>query len=122
MVGVNNPFYNKKHSDETVKIIIDKLNDWRINNPNEYAKAQSRYGSKNGMFGKHHSEETKKKISNKSKDRTFKMIGCRCIETNKEYRSINSAAKDLGVGRRLIYACCDDDSRHIDGLHFEYIR
>ena len=48
MSGENHPFYNKKHTPES----IEKIRDNAINN--------------NPMYGKHHSEETKRKISEAS--------------------------------------------------------
>lgn len=53
--GENNPFYGKKHSPETIKILSDQ--------------AKARTGNKNGMFNKHHTEETKLKISKINKGR-----------------------------------------------------
>lgn len=45
--GILNPFYGKKHSEETVRILSKKC-------PN--------FGENNGFYNKHHSEESKNKI------------------------------------------------------------
>lgn len=46
MEGENNPFFNKKHSDELLKIM-----------------SEAKGGENNPMFGKNHSAETRKKMS-----------------------------------------------------------
>lgn len=53
--GNQNPFFNKKHSEETRKVMSEKAKK-RLSDPKN-----------NSMYGKHHSEETKQKISNKKK-------------------------------------------------------
>lgn len=72
--GEKNGFYNKKHTEETKKIIAERtkyLNETNI----EYRKSRANYGEKNGMYGsarfgelnpmygKTHNEETIRKIS-----------------------------------------------------------
>jgi group I intron endonuclease len=51
--GKNNPFYNKKHSDETKQHISEKRKEF-FENGGEHPK---------GMLGKKHKEETKKHVS-----------------------------------------------------------
>ena len=48
--GENNPFYGKHHTEETKKMIGEKIKSERC-------------GENNPMYGKHHTEETKQKIS-----------------------------------------------------------
>lgn len=74
--GDKNPFYGKKHSEETRK----KLKDFS-NQPDELKRRSERVkGSNNPMYGKKLSEERKKKISEKSKS----------LWNNEEYRKKTS--------------------------------
>jgi len=78
--GEKNPFYGKKHSNETINRLIDVAKN---RDPEVYKKiadknrnrktpddvrikiSNSTKGDKNHFFGKHHTEETKRKISDK---------------------------------------------------------
>jgi group I intron endonuclease len=62
--GENNPFFNKKHSEETKKNISEKRKCF-FENGGQHPK---------GMLGKKHTEETKKQVSQRLKQ-TGSMIG-----------------------------------------------
>ena len=57
--GVNNPFFGKKHNDNSKKIMSEK--------------GKERIGEKNSFYGKKHSKEAKDKISNSLKDKPKKI-------------------------------------------------
>lgn len=59
MLGSNNPFYGKTHSEETKKIIGEKN--------------KKMIGEKNPFYGKTHSEKTKEKIANTLKEKPKKI-------------------------------------------------
>lgn len=80
LIGSNNPFYGKHHSEES----RHKMSKTRKNKS---------IGSDNSFYGKHHSEESKQKM------RKAKEIKVKCIETNKEFNSLIDAAKYAGVVR-----------------------
>ena len=73
--GINHPFYNKKHSDKSKKLIGDsnrgkkrsqELKDKQsklMSGKNNPMYGSQRTGKENPMFGKSHSEDTKIKIS-----------------------------------------------------------
>lgn len=88
--GQNNPFYNKKHSSDTIQSI------------------------KNSLIGFQHTEETKKKISigaqKNGKLLSYKVY-CYYISSNKKiiiekFESITSASKKLQLSTGKISACC----------------
>jgi hypothetical protein len=66
-VGELNSFYGKKHSEET-KLKISKANSGNKWTQEMKEKcSQSRLGENNNFYGKHHSEEARKKISESHK-------------------------------------------------------
>jgi group I intron endonuclease len=78
--GSNNPFYGKKQSEETVRIIVEKSkNKFKVNG---YP-----------MQGKHHTEETKKKIS-------IAQIGRKSSDESNQKRSKALKGKPWSQARR----------------------
>jgi hypothetical protein len=67
--GVNNPFYNKKHSEETKNNISEKRKQF-FENGGEHPK---------GMSGKKHKDETKLHVSNVLKEKGS-LIGKKGLE------------------------------------------
>jgi len=63
--GCNNPFYGKKHSDETRRKMSEHSFLKGKNLPEETKRkiSEAQKGEKNHMYGKHHNEKTKLKIS-----------------------------------------------------------
>lgn len=108
--GENNPFYGKKHSNETIQLLRkvnlgdnnpmkresmrEKMRELKTGkkrapfNDEWIAKlAESNRGENNGMFGKSHSPETIEKIREKAKLRTYS------DETNEKRRLANLGLK-----------------------------
>ena len=68
MSGSSNPFYGKKHSSETIQIIIEKGKGNKNasgKRTEEFSKRMS--GINSPMFGKHHTEEWKQQTSERMK-------------------------------------------------------
>lgn len=65
--GDKNPFYGKKHTEKTRKIIKEKRKLQTDTEETKQKKSNSLKGSKNGFYGKKHKEETTSVISNKIK-------------------------------------------------------
>jgi hypothetical protein len=68
--GINNPMFNKKHSDLT-KIKISESNKGKLS------------GNNNPMFGKTHSDEIKLKISEHGKKKWTPELKAKMLETRK---------------------------------------
>lgn len=128
--GENNPFYGKKHSEETKK----KMSE---------ARKGKCVGEKHPMYGKHQSEETKEKnrqahlkenlseetrikMSTKAKQRTglknhiSKPVWC---EELKEVRpSGKEWAKELKLSQSSVSQCCNGKRNHTGGYHFRFAK
>lgn len=123
-VGKDNPFYGKKHSEETIHKLSEyaKLKTGSCNpNYNNHKLA----GENHPMFGKHLSEETRKKISESTKGKkigkdspTAKSVLCR--ENGKVYDTIKLAATELNVDASSIGKCCKGIYESVKGYHFSF--
>lgn len=67
--GILNPFYGKKHSEETKKRLSEIHKGKHPDNETRKKLSESRKGNRNHNFGKHFSDEVKKKISESEKGR-----------------------------------------------------
>lgn len=66
--GEKNPFYNKKHTSETLKKLSESHKGKNCGDKNvKYWKGKT--GKLHHFYGKHHSEEAKKKMSKSAKER-----------------------------------------------------
>lgn len=101
----------KKLSEETKK----KLSEANKGSKN-YFYGKSLVGEEHGMFGKNHSDKSRKKISENHAG-TRKIV---CLETKTTYKSIASAARDMGLNRICIQSCCAGDIQATAGYHFVY--
>lgn len=63
MTGENNPFYGKKHKEETKEKLRELARNREVSKETCLAISKSHMGEKNHMYGKHHTEEAKRKIS-----------------------------------------------------------
>lgn len=77
-VGELNPFFQKKHSEKSLKKMSESHKGTKATLETRIKMSNSRKGDKNPMYGvpspmtgKHHGEETKKKISDYNKNRVF---------------------------------------------------
>ena len=68
MKGEKNPFYGKKHDDDTKKIIKEKRKQQIITDEHKKSISISHLGEKNHFYGKSHNSETRNNISNKIKE------------------------------------------------------
>jgi group I intron endonuclease len=113
-IDINNPFYNKSHSEESKeKMRLAKLGD---KNPN--------YG-KGPMLGKTLTEENKSKIANGNSgknNKKSKPIIQFDLELNqiKEWDSAGIAAKMLNLSVGNIWMCCNGKARTSYGFIWKY--
>lgn len=107
LIGNKNPFYGKKHTEETKKILSEKCkNNRRYIRTEKHLKRISEVHK-----GKHVSEETKLKISKP-------LI---CLNNGKIYKSARCAAKDLNVHYTLISMVLKGKRKHTKGFTFKYL-
>ncbi|AUS02988.1 HNH nuclease [Vibrio phage 2.275.O._10N.286.54.E11] len=64
--GVNNPFYGKKHTKETKKILSEKAKGRKLSAEHIQAIKDANTGENNYFYGKKHTEETKAVMSEKA--------------------------------------------------------
>ena len=67
--GENNPFYGKKHTKESRRLISEARKDFRWTEEDKKRMSRQRSGDKHPLYGVGHSEETKKKFRDIHKDR-----------------------------------------------------
>lgn len=99
----NHPFYKKKHTEETKKMISDA-------HKGKYS------GEGNPMYNKHHSEETKRKIRSKVCKKVL------CIQTGEIFNSCVEAGKMLNICFTSISKVCLGTVHTAGGLNFKYIQ
>ena len=134
--GENNPFYGKKHSEETRK----KMSE---------AHKGKCVGKNHPMYGKHHTEETRQKMSEAKKGKNHPMCGKHFSEEHKqkiseahkgkyigenhprakavycyEKNEIRLCGKDwaneLKIHDKHISSCCKGRYKSTGGYHFRY--
>lgn len=85
--GPNNPFFGKKHSEESIEKMRNARKGKKQSVESNKKRSETLSGSNNPFFGKKHSEETKKKISKK----------------NKGKKASNELKKKLSISQKLSY-------------------
>lgn len=80
----------KKVSEETKNILRKKCSGW------------------------HHTEEAKRKIREKNEKPVY------CFETDKTYRSLSDAGKELNIKPCYISSVCKGKNKTVKGLHFKF--
>lgn len=80
----------KKVSEETKNILREKCSGW------------------------HHTEEAKRKIREKNEKPVY------CFETDKTYRSLSDAGKELNIKPCYISSVCKGKNKTVKGLHFKF--
>ena len=99
--GEENPFYGKSHTEETKKIIIQKL----IENKG-YVKNRRTYGGEgNPFYGKEHSQETKELLKQRTtetwKNQPHPWIGRKHSEESKvKFRENNKGERNPNYGKK----------------------
>lgn len=99
-------YWKNKKLPEDIKLKISKS---RIG---KYTK------DNNSFYGKKHTEVAKHKMRNNRKD----IIPVKCIENNKEYVSIESAARDLNIFGETITRQLNGKQKTASGFTFERIQ
>lgn len=91
--GENNPFYGRKHTEETKKKISQSKTGKKQSDEIRKKKSEIFKGENNPMYGKSHSASTRKKISEANKGKmcgvnNHKSIPCKAInvENNQEFQ------------------------------------
>ena len=74
------------------------------------------------LKGHYISEETKKKISQSLKAKNMKVNEkpVYCFETDKTYRSLSDAGKELNIKPCYISSVCKGKNKTVKGLHFKF--
>ena len=108
-LGKNNPFYGKKHSQDSK----DKISKSGIG---KYS------GDKNPFFGKRHTEKTRKKMSESKKKRGGIPV-CQYTKDGlfiKIWNHAKEAGNTLGISPSSITDCCKHKRKSIGGYCWEY--
>ena len=138
MKGEKNPFYGKKHSEETKRKLSEskkgkicwnkgkKMSDdarknmsiaqkkYRQEHPNSTSSSFSKY-----WVGKTFSEEHKRKISEENKGKPVVQY-TKDLKFVAEYASISDAELNLGVAHSHISACCLGKRKTSNGFVWKY--
>lgn len=130
--GEGNPYYGRKHSEETRKKLRESHKGKRHGNYGKHLPEETRRKIGKAHKGKLVSEETRRKLSEANRGKPlpentikksieFNMSAenplckpVRCIETGIVYHSAAEAARQTGLERSKISACCRG-SRHTTG-------
>jgi len=121
-MGENNPMFGKIPSEETrkkISIANSGENNYMFGkSPSEETRAKmsaSKMGETHPLFGKTRSEETRKKISNA---KNSVKIAIFCPELNKNFESINQAARFINCNPSSVFAVLYQKKQNIKGLTF----
>lgn len=113
MVGVNNPFYGKKHTQDT-REKLRKAN-----------KMRGYVGENNPWFGHHHTEEAKEKMRKKrpntSGGNNHNAKYVLCIEGKVIYDAVSVASRKTGISRGNICSCCVGERMYAGGYQWKYV-
>lgn len=90
-VGSENPFYGKKHTEETKRIIREKRAVQIFPEDVNIKRSEALKGERNHFYGKHHTEESKEKIRIKRKTQVL---------SNKSRKQISETMKRIWEERR----------------------
>lgn len=83
--GETNPFYGKKHSEETKKTLKEKWDyDKHFSEETRRKMSKNRKGEGNAFYGRHHSEETKQKLREANSGENSLMWGKHLSEEQKK--------------------------------------
>lgn len=108
VLGDKNPFFGKKHSNETK----EKISNSRIG---KYS------GSNNPFFGKKHSEETRRKISEARRNNGTPIIQLTLDgKLVKVWEHAKAAGVELGLSPKRIRECCKHIRNNYKGFCWEY--
>ena len=139
MVGENNPFYGKHHTDE----VKDKIRQCRIgtkaSDETKNKLSELRRGESNSFYGKHHTKETKQKLSDLRKGKPLSKEHIEAIRngyvlTNNrdvvqlskdnifiaEYVSACNAERETSVAQSSITRCCQGKLKSAGGFVWKY--
>ena len=118
--GKRNPFFGKRHSEET-RNHLSKI------------RKGNNIGNENPFFGKRHSEETRERLSKIRKElcKNSNIIlnmqlaqrgrPVRCVNSGIEYRSIAEASRALGINKSTLKSHLSNRLKTCHGLKFEFI-
>lgn len=137
-LGEGNPMYGKKHTEETRRKLRESHKGERHVNYGKHLREETRRKISEAHKGMYHSEATKKKLSDMNKGKPPSRAAveksaaftkspenpqCRavvCIDTGIEYYSTAEAARQTGLSRTKITACCVGRRKSTGGFHWKY--
>lgn len=127
--GLGFPFYNairKYGQDNFDWEIIDEFPDVVLTFAEKKyikmfnTKIPNGYNSTDGGEGTSGRFVSEKEIDKRKKSAKDRAISVVCLETGKEYFSLNDAWKDTGINKTSIKKCCDGTLVSTHGTHWKY--
>lgn len=137
-LGEKNPFYGRKHSEETRKKLRETHAGPRHVNYGKHLSEETRRKISVSHMGMTHSEETKRKLSEagrgkspsiearmkaSQKNRSENNPLCKpviCLTTNERFFSAAEAARITGLERSKISACCRGERKSTKGTTWKF--
>lgn len=138
--GTGNPFYGKKHTDESRKKMSLAQSGDRHVNYGKHLSEETRRKISTAHQGMHHTEETKRKLSETNKGKPLPASAlekaaiknrspenplCKpviCLDSGEIYHSAAEAARQTGLERTKISACCRGERKSTKGTHWAFER
>ena len=113
MVGENNPFYGKHHTENVKNRLIELHTGMKVSHDARQKMSESRKGDKNNFYGRHHTEDSKHKISlSRINDKNPRSKCVYCPELNMTFGSCREIERQLGICYRSISACLNGEQKH----------
>ena len=102
--------------------LLDGINRYWSDSNNRKKRSENQKGEKAYWYGKHLSVEVKKKMSESKKGRAaLNRKKILCVNDNKEFSSMNEAAKYYGCSVSLVSMICSGKKKSSKGLIFKEV-
>ena len=123
--GKNNPFYGKRHSNESKRKIGIKSKGRKHSEEAKQKMGEARKGENNPWYGKHLPDETRQKISESRKgkyggEKHHRAKAVYCYEFDEIRLTATDWGKELDLNSSNIARCCKGERKSTGGYHFRY--